>query len=83
LAAVAALAEFPNRIKKVFASNYTSSGLTAFNVYVRGVPSVVAVDDYLPFRANNLTLYASRASDNGLWVPLLEKALAKISGNYE
>jgi hypothetical protein len=27
--------------------------------------------------------YSNRAADNALWVPFLEKAWAKVNGNYE
>jgi hypothetical protein len=47
------------------------------------VKGVIVVDDYLPFKNNNSTWYANRASDLGLWVPFLEKAWAKVNGNYE
>jgi hypothetical protein len=33
--------------------------------------------------SNNYPWYANRASDQGAWVPFLEKAWAKVNGNYE
>jgi hypothetical protein len=59
--------------------------LTAFNVWVAGQRKIVYVDDFLPYRSLTSTshYFASRASDLGVWVPLLEKAWAKVNGNFD
>jgi hypothetical protein len=45
---------------------------------------VVAIDDFLAFRKKTTTTYyAGAASDGGYWPAFLEKAWAKINGNYE
>lgn len=51
-----------------------------------GIPVTVTVDDYLPFREEpwySTLLYARISSDNALWMPILEKAGAKLFGSYE
>jgi hypothetical protein len=54
------------------------------NFYIKGEFSVVLVDDYLPFNKNKTTLiYARTALDGGFWVAFIEKAWAKVNGNYE
>ena len=55
------------------------------NMYIMGIPVSVTIDDYLPFWTNTPTgLYYARASpDRSIWMPLLEKAAAKLYGNYE
>ena len=42
----------------------------------------VTLDDYLPITQSGQEMFA-RANDSELWVLLLEKAFAKISGNYQ
>lgn len=41
------------------------------------------VDDYLPVDASGNFIFASKPSSGALWGVLLEKAWAKVSGNYE
>lgn len=57
----------------------------AVNMYIMGIPVTVTVDDYLPFwSASEYGLtYASPSPDKSLWMPILEKAAAKLYGNYE
>jgi hypothetical protein len=43
----------------------------------------VTVDDNFAFYFTNVLLFAKRADNGALWGPILEKAYAKISGNYE
>jgi hypothetical protein len=62
--------------------NYTSIGIFAARVMIKGIPTLVTVDDYLPF--NKTTLAFAQQSKNGaIWAPLLEKVWAKAAGNYE
>ena len=52
-----------------------------------GIPVTVTVDDYLPFRNDDYwgtkLVYARISPDNALWMPILEKAAAKLFGSYE
>jgi len=52
-----------------------------------GIPVTVTVDDYLPFRKDtswgSKLVYARISPDNALWMPILEKAGAKLFGSYE
>jgi len=52
-----------------------------------GIPVTVTVDDYLPFWASSWSgtdlIFAKKSSDGALWAPILEKAAAKLFGNYE
>jgi len=86
LSAASAIAIDPEKIKKLFLTDHlNSAGVYALNMYVMGVPVTVTVDEYLPFFYNDPTalVYAKAAVDGALWMPILEKAAAKLFGNYE
>jgi len=53
------------------------------NVRVMNKPYVVTIDDYLPVkRTTDILAMARGSSDNDFWVPLAEKAFAKLYGTY-
>lgn len=85
LAGMSSAAEIDSRFQKAFVNpqvNY--AGLYAFNVYIRGIPHQIVVDDAVP--AGNYgksPVFAGFGSDGSIWGPLLEKAWAKANGNYE
>ena len=91
IAAASAVATDPERIKKIFLTqNLNNAGVYALRLYLLGVPITVSVDEYLAFKydpiANKLTddpYYARPGLDGSLWMPILEKAAAKLYGNYE
>ena len=43
----------------------------------------ITIDDYLPFYNGNLIFAGASYVDNNIWAPILEKAFAKVFGNYE
>jgi len=44
------MAEKDSRIENVFINkNYPSEGLLAMRLFVRGKPTVVTIDDFIPF----------------------------------
>lgn len=51
-------------------------------MFVKGRPEEVTVDDLFP-TYNNLVAFARPTEDGGWWLPLLEKAYAKVNNNYE
>ena len=51
-------------------------------LFVRGRPSVVTMDDFLPFMYGNLD-FAKRPGNGDFWGVFLEKAFARLNGNYE
>ena len=84
MAASAAVAEVDSRLESAFVTKeVNSAGLYAFNVYVRGIPSIVVVDDYVPTTKSGDLAFAKIGSDGALWTPLLEKAWAKTNGNFD
>ena len=50
-----------------------------------GIPITVTVDDQLPFvwEGPDGLSYSEPANDGSLWMPILQKAAAKLYGNYE
>ena len=88
---LAALAAKPDRIKKLFKTvTPNAAGCYVMNLCVNGSWQEVVVDDYLP--ADEDSTGASKPRFGGaapqggkavVWVSLIEKAWAKICGNYE
>ena len=60
----------------------SSIGIYAVNFFTLGVPHTIIVDDYLPLKDDDSTLYAKVGADGAIWGPILEKAFAKYHGNY-
>jgi len=52
-------------------------------MYIRGRPYTVTIDDYLPTYNGALIFENADANDKNVWSALLEKAFAKVVGNYE
>lgn len=84
LSSISSLAEYPERVKRIFLTKEVNeAGCYALQLYVNGEPHVVVVDDYLPWHKINKTWAFSRcSSETEIWVQLLEKAWAKVFGNY-
>lgn len=52
-------------------------------MYITGEERTVIVDDYFPFCPSKNDWAFSKSVDNEIWVLILEKAWAKIHGNYQ
>lgn len=62
---------------------YNNEGIFALNLYIRGRPMTITLDDYVPLY-NGRLIFEDRSARNGnFWALMLEKAFAKITGNYE
>jgi hypothetical protein len=84
LSSASSLAEWPNRIKKLFNSNDLGSSDIDLTLYVKGIPTKVSVDQKLPVKSGNKPVFASSSPiSGGYWVSILEKAYAKLNRNYE
>ncbi|CDW75517.1 calpain family cysteine protease containing protein [Stylonychia lemnae] len=85
LAGIAALAEVNSRFEKVFVNPEVNwAGIYAFNVFIRGIPHVIVVDDAVPAGlTQKRPIFAGFGLDGAMWGPLLEKAWAKTNVNYE
>lgn len=81
LATCAAIAEFPERVQKIFLNKVANPfGAYAVTIYVQGVPQEIIVDDQIPC-LNGQPLF-TKPVGNELWVMLIEKAWAKIFNCY-
>jgi len=90
MAACHTLSKIPSRVENLFLNlenKLSPNGIYGVNFYLLGVPHTVIIDDFLPLTAGNTagtfkTYFAGISPDSALWVPLLEKAFAKLYGNY-
>ena len=82
LCAVACLAERPALVKRLFVTKeYNEEGIYRLRICKNGEWTLVTVDDYIPCYYNAGPMFA-HSNGNELWVLLLEKAYAKLHGNY-
>lgn len=82
-ATLAALAERPELIQRLFASKQPSA-VQRYSLYVcdtSGQRSLVTVDDYVPYMPLAGPLF-TRNHGNDLWAALVTKAFAKCIGSY-
>ena len=83
LSAMAAIAEFSDRIKRCFLTRTTSKeGVYCVAMYINGVCEEVVMDDQFPCHARTKTVAFNSSADNELWVMLIEKAWAKVHGGF-
>lgn len=85
LSAISALAEFPERVKKLFKiQSFNANGKYKIELYHEGMLVAYEVDDYFPCIGNIIAFSGPRFEDNTieLWVILLEKVWAKRFGGY-
>ena len=84
LSSASALAEWPDRIKKLFDQRDLGSSDIALTLYIKGIPTKVYVDQYIPTKSGNMPVFADPSPISGsFWVAILEKAYAKVNRNYE
>jgi len=84
LSAVSALAEVPERVKRVvWNDSYDKNGAFRFNFWVKNKWQSVNIDDRLPTNSAGQPFATRRSTNGAWWMPLMEKAYAKLDQNYE
>ncbi|KAH3732266.1 CL-2 protein [Pelomyxa schiedti] len=81
LGALATIANRPDLIKQLIVCEHPEMGFYIFRFFKEGAWRLVYIDDRLP-TYNNRPLFATCADLNELWVPMIEKAYAKLHGSY-
>lgn len=83
LCACSSLAEMPELVERLFVTpTYNEEGLYRVRICKDGEWREVTLDDYFPCFPLGGPIF-SRANNNELWVLLLEKAYAKLHGNFK
>ena len=83
LSALGSLCIYPELVKQLFYSKeITKEHLYGIYLYIHGKKKLVLVDDYLPCKGEFIRCAMSRSCKNELWVSLIEKAWAKVNGQY-
>lgn len=82
MSALACLAERPALVERLFITKEINNrGVYRVKICKNGEWVTVTIDDYFPCFPEGGPMF-SRAHCNELWVLLLEKAYAKLHGNY-
>ena len=82
LSAISSLAVYPEKIMDLFLTKEVNEqGVFAVQLYREGRRIEVVVDNHLPSRHHEP--YFARSHGKQLWVMILEKAYAKLHGNYQ
>ena len=80
--ALASIAERPSLVERLFVTKeYNPQGVYRLKLCKNGEWITVTIDDYFPCFPLGGPIF-SRCHGNELWVMLLEKAYAKLHGNY-
>jgi hypothetical protein len=83
ISALAALAEFPYLIHQIFRTKKVSqNGYYEIVLFLDGEWQVITLDDHFIVSSGTNDLEFSTPNGNEIWVPLLEKAWAKINSGY-
>ncbi|KAL7711879.1 Calpain family cysteine protease [Entamoeba marina] len=83
LSALSALADYPERIKKILDNCTTEeTGKYSFDLNVKGISTTIVIDDQIPCHKKTRTPLFAKSKSNALWVMLIEKAYAKACGSY-
>ena len=83
LCACSSIAEMPELVERLFITKeYNDEGVYRVKLCKDGEWREVTIDDYFPCFPKAGPFF-SRAHNNELWVLLLEKAYAKLHGNYK
>ena len=84
LSTLSSLAEWPNRIKQVFATKEANTcGAYCIRICDMGEWKKIIIDDYFPCDKFTRKPIFTKGNENELWVLILEKVWAKVYGSYD
>lgn len=87
VAAVAALSQEPRMIERIMSQKtYNENGIFRFRFFVKNKWYGINIDDRLPsykYGRGYRPYFARMSSAGAWWMPLLEKAFAKLDQNYD
>ena len=84
LSSCSTLASIPYLLKRIVVSHDEAIGRYTFQFYKEGKWRQVTVDDLIPcHKKTKKYMFSHGADPNELWVPLIEKAYAKLYGSYD
>lgn len=83
---VSGVAEFPQLIRNLFlTTSFNDAGIIGVQFFIRGKPWVVTIDEQFLLNtqlSSKLVAANIDVNNEALWVPIIEKAWAKVKGNY-
>ena len=83
MAALASIAQNPERIKAMFEQyGINRAGIYVLKFYINGILTHVTVDDFIPVIKGTKKPAFAQNKDGKLWISLVEKAWAKLHGSY-
>ncbi|KAL7716221.1 Calpain family cysteine protease [Entamoeba marina] len=83
LSALSALADYPERIKKILDNCTTEeTGKYSFDLNIKGISTTIVIDNQIPCHKETRTPLFTKSKSIVLWVMLIEKAYAKVCGSY-
>ena len=94
MASASSLGEWPNLIRNSFLTQTkNSAGISGVRLFMRGKPYVISIDDNMaffnetyfgtdPYGGGGLVFAFLSKDKKTIWGPVLEKAFAKLIGNY-
>lgn len=71
-----------NLVSNVITAAYPKEGVYQCRFYKNGEWKFVTIDDRIPCGSSGKPFFASCRDPNEMWVPIVEKAYAKLHGNY-
>jgi hypothetical protein len=86
IASISAVAEYPERIKRIIKQVDAEKGIYEVSLWVKGKWVPIVIDDKLAVTANGYRPKFVRpgpTSGKSFWAALLEKAYAKLHVNYK
>eukprot|EP01006_Ploeotia_vitrea_P026361 TRINITY_DN59350_c0_g1_i1.p1 TRINITY_DN59350_c0_g1~~TRINITY_DN59350_c0_g1_i1.p1 ORF type:complete len:707 (-),score=100.53 TRINITY_DN59350_c0_g1_i1:107-2227(-) len=83
MSAMSIIATRPDLLQNLIVEAHPDQAVYEFRFFKEGAWVTVAVDDYVPIADWDAPLLARSKDDGEVWVPLLEKAYAKLHGHYQ